>query len=367
MKTKQLIAALLALLLALSLPAASAAESPAPDAGGLINVIVPSTGHMVINPYRLAVRPDGVETTAQLVHAPQALTNLSDFPVTVNVTATASLPRESEAVFVHAPPAPDAKDKEVFLYAEFQERPDWWEGAYRDLPNQLPVSPRGASAGNVLTLDAQGEGWFRLFGALAPSPASAWSDTDTFGAVLTFTFAPLYPDPEPVEEPEAPEEEVPEDPETPDIPEEAPPEDSETPDVPEEVPPEAPLPPDAPEEDPPEEITPPDATEEDPAPPDGAPPEDPGSPDGSEPPAPPPGDPVPPGGEEDDIPGQTMEDQAKAWSSPIFYTPTGSPVKYLRSKSKTWLAAADRTRSRPRPFPQESFWQTVPSAEARAM
>ena len=152
MKTKQLIAALLALLLALSLPAASAAESPAPDAGGLINVIVPSTGHMVINPYRLAVRPDGVETTAQLVHAPQVLTNLSDFPVTVNVTATASLPRESEAVFVHAPPAPDAKAKEVFLYAEFQVRPDWWEGAYLDLPNQLPVSPRGASAGNVLAL-----------------------------------------------------------------------------------------------------------------------------------------------------------------------------------------------------------------------
>ena len=349
MKTKQLLSTVLALLLALSLPAASAAEPHAPDAGGLINVIVPSTGHMVINPYRLAVRPDGVETTAQLVHAPQALTNLSDFPVTVNVTASASLPRESEAVFVHAPPAPDAKAKEVFLYAEFQERPDWWEGAYRDLPNQLPVSSRGASAGNVLTLDAQGEGWFRLFGALAPSPASAWSDTDTFGAVLTFTFAPLYPDPEPAEGPEAPEEEVPEDPETSDIPEEAPPEDSETPDVPEEVPP---------EEEPPEDVTPPDATEEDPAPPDGAPPED---------PAPPPEDPVPPSGEEDHIPEQTTEDQAEAWSSLIFYTPTGSPVKYLRSRSKTWLAAADRTRSRPRPFPQESFWQTVPSAEARAM
>ena len=261
MKTKQLLSTVLALLLALSLPAASASEPPAPDAGGLINVIVPSTGHMVINPYRLAVRPDGVETTAQLVHAPQALTNLSNFPVTVNVTASASLPRESEAVFVHTPPAPDAKAKEVFLYAEFQARPDWWEGAYLDLPNQLPVSPRGASAGNVLTLDAQGEGWFRLFGALASSPASAWSDTDTFGAVLTFTFAPLYPDPEPVEEPEAPEEEVPEDSENPDISEEAPPEDSEPSDVPEEVPPEETLPPDPPEEIPPEEALPPDVPE----------------------------------------------------------------------------------------------------------
>ena len=44
MKTKQLLSTVLALLLALSLPAASASEPPAPDAGGLINVIVPSTG-----------------------------------------------------------------------------------------------------------------------------------------------------------------------------------------------------------------------------------------------------------------------------------------------------------------------------------
>ena len=65
-------------------------------------------------------------------------------------------------------------------------------------------------------------------------------DTDTFGAVLSFTFTPVYPDPEPVEEPEAPEEEIPEEPENPDISEEEPPEDSETPDVSEEVPPEEP-------------------------------------------------------------------------------------------------------------------------------
>ena len=115
----------------------------------------------------------------------------------------------------------------------------------------------------------------------------------------------------------------------------------------------------APEPSPPEPPVHPSSSQpEDPAPPDGAPPED---------PAPPPEDPVPPSGEEDHIPEQTTEDQAEAWSSLIFYTPTGSPVKYLRSRSKTWLAAADRTRSRPRPFPQESFWQTVPSAEARAM
>ena len=342
-------------------------EDPVPDAvppEDLIDVLVPSSGQIVLNPYSLEVDTDEGVTTDQIVHSCQTLMNLSDFPVIVDVSVTGTIPAESGAWFVSAPPAQDAPGKDVFLYAEFQQDPSVWVGEYWGLPYQVLAD---ASGENVLTLDAGGEGYFRMFGAMSVYPEEPWSDTDTFGAVLSFTFTPVYPDPEPVEEPEAPEEEVPEDPETPDTPEEAPPEDSETPDVPEEVPPEAPLPPDAPEEDPPEEVTPPDATEEDPAPPDGAPPEDPGSPDGSEPPAPPPGDPVPPGGEEDDIPEQTTEDQAEAWSSPIFYTPTGSPVKYLRSKSKTWLAAADRTRSRPRPFPQESFWQTVPSAEARAM
>ena len=343
-------------------------EDPEPDPvplEDLINVLVPSSGQIVLNPYGLEVDMDGDVSTDQIVHSCQTLINLSDFPVIVDVSVTGTIPAESGAGFVSAPPAQDAPGKDVFLYAEFQQDPSVWVGEYWDLPYQVLADNEGES---VLTLEAGGEGYFRMFGAMSVYPEEPWSDTDTFGAVLSFTFTPVYPDPEPVEEPEAPEEEIPEEPENPDIPEEAPPEDYETPDVPEEVPPEALLPPDVPEETPPEEITPPDITEEeDPAPPDGAPPEDPVSPDESEPPAPPPEDPVPPSGEEDHIPEQTTEDQAEAWSSLIFYTPTGSPVKYLRSRSKTWLAAADRTRSRPRPFPQESFWQTVPSAEARAM
>ena len=329
----------------------------------VINVLLPGGGRVVANPYGLAVPTEYGVSREPVVHTPQALTNLNDFPVTVNAAAAGTITPGSEAVFVSAPPAPDAPGKDVFLYVEFSSQYDWWTGSYRGLPNQLPVSEWETAGENVLTLDAGGVGYFRLFGEVSEAPETPWSDTDTFDAVLTFTFAPLYPDPEPVEEPEAPEEEIPEDPEAPDISEEEPPEDPEIPDIPEEESPEDSETPDVPEEvppeeSPPEEITPPDATEEAPAPPDGAPPED---------PAPPPGDPVPPDGEEDHIPEQTTEDQAEAWSSPVFYTPTGSPVKYLRSKSKTWLAAADRTRSRPRPFPQESFWQTVPSAEARAM
>ena len=237
-------------------------EDPEPDPvplEDLINVLVPSSGELVINPYGLEVDMDGGVTTDQIVHSCQTLINLSDFPVVVDVSVTGTIPAESGAGFVSAPPAQDAPGKDVFLYAEFQPDPSVWVGEYWGLPYQVLAD---ASSEDVLTLDAGGEGYFRMFGAMSVYPEEPWSDTDTFGAVLSFTFTPVYPDPEPVEEPEAPEEEIPEEPENSEIPEEEPPEDSEIPEVPEEVPPEETLPPDPPEEVPPEETLPPDTPEE---------------------------------------------------------------------------------------------------------
>ncbi len=278
-------------------------EDPVP-LEDLIDVLVPSSGELVINPYGLEVDMDGGVSTDQIVHSCQTLINLSDFPVIVDVSVTGTIPAESGAWFVSAPPAQDAPGKDVFLYAEFQQDPSVWVGEYWGLPYQVLAD---ASGENVLTLEAGGEGYFRMFGAMSVYPEEPWSDTDTFGAVLSFTFTPVYPDPEPVEEPEAPEEEIPEEPENPDISEEEPPEDSA-----DEVPPEDALPPDAPEENPPEEITPPDITEEDPAPPEEEPeapdtpepdtPKEPGpeTPDETEPPAGPPDPSEPPVSSDED-------------------------------------------------------------------
>ena len=282
-------------------------EDPEPDPvplEDLIDVLVPSSGELIINPYGLEVDIDGGVATDQIVHSCQTLINLSDFPVIVDVSVTGTIPAESGAWFVSAPPAQDAPGKDVFLYAEFQPDPSVWVGEYWGLPYQVLAD---ASGENVLTLEAGGEGYFRMFGAMSVYPEEPWSDTDTFGAVLSFTFTPVYPDPEPVEEPEAPEEEIPEEPENPDISEEEPPEDSA-----DEVPPEDALPPDAPEENPPEEITPPDITEEDPAPPEEEPeapdtpepdtPKEPGpeTPDETEPPAGPPDPSEPPVSSDED-------------------------------------------------------------------
>lgn len=270
-----------------------AAEDPVdPDAvplEDLIDVLVPSSGQMILNPYRLPVDLEGGETTDQIVHSCQTLINQSGFPVTVNVSVTGTIPAESEAAFVSEPPSPDAPDKEVFLYAEFQPDPDWWEGSYYDLSNQLLVSEEGTEREDVLTLDAQGEGYFRLFGEMSEAPEEPWSKTDTFGAVLTFTFTPVYAEPAQAGEPEVPEE----------LPEEEPPEESEDPDAPEEVLPEEPVTPEVPEEVPPEES-------EETVPPEEAPPE------GSEDPEAP-EEALPEGSESPDVPA---EPEAPAGSGP---------------------------------------------------
>ncbi len=332
-------------------------EDPEPDPvplEDLIDVLVPSSGELIINPYGLEVDIDGGVATDQIVHSCQTLINLSDFPVMVDVSVTGTIPAESGAGFVSAPPAQDAPGKDVFLYAEFQQDPSAWVGEYWGLPYQVLAD---ASGENVLTLDAGGEGYFRMFGAMSVYPEEPWSDTDTFGAVLSFTFTPVYPDPEPVEEPEAPEEEIPEEPENPDISEEEPPEDSETPDVSEEVPP---------EEDLPEEVTPPDITEEDPAPPEEEPdtPEEPRpetpdeaeSPEGPETPEDPSEPPVSPGEDAVDGTDEKTEDPAEAGPSVFSYSysdPVSSATGEMRTPSPMMGGTTMRMLGFP-PGPQHS-------------
>lgn len=239
----------------------------------VINVLLPGGGRVVANPYGLAVATEYGVSREPVVHTPQALTNLNDFPVTVNAAVAGTIAPGSEAVFVSAPPAPDAPGKDVFLYVEFSGQYDWWTGSYRGLPNQVPVSEWGTAGENVLTLDAGGVGYFRLFGEVSEAPESPWSDTDTFSAVLTFTFTPLYPLPQQAAEPESPEdagtppekevpgesenvpgEEIPAEPEQPNEPEApAEPGNPESPeDPPVENPPEEPEPSNPPEQDVPE-------------------------------------------------------------------------------------------------------------------
>lgn len=153
------------------------------DTDSLIDVVVPSSGEIVINPYHLEVGEEA--DTAQIIHQPQALLNRSPFAVSVNVRAVGTVPEGSGAVLVSEVPAEG--EKEVFLYVEFQNSPEGWEDSYTGASNQIIAAADWNCGENVLTLDAWGEGYFRVSGAM--SEESSWTNDDTFGAVLVFTFS----------------------------------------------------------------------------------------------------------------------------------------------------------------------------------
>jgi hypothetical protein len=162
----------------------------------LIEVSVPATGQIMLDPYGLSKNFDG----SQLSHDPQALVNNSGFPVSVNVQLTGTVPAESEAILVDSYPAADCQEKEVFTYVEFSTALDDWADSYIGAENQMVALADGVYREDVMTLDEGGEGYFRFSGTMAAE--AIWDETDTFGATLIFSFEPVYTDEEPVPEEE---------------------------------------------------------------------------------------------------------------------------------------------------------------------
>ena len=166
----------------------------------VIEVLVPSSGQVIINPYCLPVELDGQTATDQIVSAPLILENRSTIPVSVSASVTGTVPPGSGVFFAAAPPMPDSPVKEIFLYAEFHAVPEpafqpSWSGLYSDSTNQLMVGVQSAAKADVLRLEAGGTacswGVLRLFGSAAVSPMVPWQAGDDIQATFVFSFTPI--------------------------------------------------------------------------------------------------------------------------------------------------------------------------------
>ena len=176
-------------------------ESPiAEEEPSVIEVLVPSAGQVIINPYCLPVELDGQTSTDQIVSAPLILENRSTIPVSVSASVTGTVPPGSGVSFAAAPPMPDSPVKEIFLYAEFHAVPEpafqpSWSGLYSDSTNQLMVGFQSAAKADVLRLEAGGTacswGVLRLFGSAAVSPMVPWQTGDDIQATFVFSFTPI--------------------------------------------------------------------------------------------------------------------------------------------------------------------------------
>ncbi len=180
----------------------SPSESPAPDEEPpVIRVSVPNNGRVIVNPYGMSVNVAGTSSTDQIIHQAQSFTNLGETPVLLTATAFGELPEGSHAVFVTAPPPRQGPQREAFVYVEFQNDPAGWSGSYTGAANQLLVTPEGQWKDQVLRLEPEAQGYFRLFGAASAPSSPMWTASDTIGVRLVFDFTCVEPPPVPDETP----------------------------------------------------------------------------------------------------------------------------------------------------------------------
>ncbi len=156
-----------------------------------INVLVPETGEVVINPYCMEVEVDGELVRDQVSSPVYTIENNSEVPVMVDAAAQASFYKNSGASLVSRVPDKDAAQKELFLYLELQSEYNMWEPSYSDASNQMLIGNGEIRKTGMLAVDAAGQAYLRFSGAASPNPQESWSADDGLNVTLIFTFSSL--------------------------------------------------------------------------------------------------------------------------------------------------------------------------------
>lgn len=142
------------------------------DDAPVIQVTVPRSGRVIINPYSLPVEIGDEVSTDQITSETMMIYNSSDVPVIVSATVVGHISESSNMTFSSVPVEPDSIEKNIFLYAEFQNEDGLWSGGFNSGDNQILIGEGISAAKDVLTLDAgSSESVFRIFGETSVCPA----------------------------------------------------------------------------------------------------------------------------------------------------------------------------------------------------
>lgn len=175
-----------------------------------IKVKVPTSAAIMLNPYRLEVTADGEETNAQIICAPQTITNESEVGVAINlVDLVCEVGRSSDLEIKDTQLDDNDTDKKAFLYFEMISVDDGdFEEEYTGSSDyQLIISETEQSKEEMVILEAaeyngttfvEGtEAQFKIGGQLVAVPVdnygnlTPWVDgTDTITVTMKFTFTP---------------------------------------------------------------------------------------------------------------------------------------------------------------------------------
>ena len=231
---KKITSMFLALVMALSLAVPAFASSGTVKVEGsiqmpTINVVLPTTASMVLNPYSMDVKLNPKDTTTyddQVISPVMEVKNMSNIDMQVGIQI-AGTKGKGDVKFATAAPAANAANKEAFIYAVFQigaagmtitdpgnvtadaanvailDEPASGAAAAtpKDVTNFETVAGAAADDDNTLaatvlntTTNKQeaaptGVLGFRFFGST--SDVTTWTEKDTLGATLTFKFTPV--------------------------------------------------------------------------------------------------------------------------------------------------------------------------------
>lgn len=216
MKRKRLLCVVLALALLLSAQSAAAAAQTgnirsmvitANTRLPTIDVTVPGSAWIFLNPYKVPVLIDEGETNDQIICAPCYIMSQSDVPLDVDVKVTGAVYPDSDMTLAaFSTRGSGSSRKSAFVYFEIQSADLLtggveWDDAF-DANKHIVItdSAAGAAKKNVLTLSATtvyGEltdgcfAAFRLTGDAVAVPSTPWTVEDGLNVEIAFTFTPV--------------------------------------------------------------------------------------------------------------------------------------------------------------------------------
>lgn len=166
----------------------------------VVEVTIPRTGEVFINPYRLPVTIEADETTAQIVSTPSCIENQSEVPISVTVTVTGSVKEGSDMTLTSLATGGEGTRKRAFVYFEIQATDtadppqSVWDDEY-NVERHIIVRTTAKTKKDVVTIGGVGDedcfGVFRLAGDCVSFPKVGWTETDGIDVEIVFTFTPL--------------------------------------------------------------------------------------------------------------------------------------------------------------------------------
>ena len=213
MKRKKLLCAIFALVLLISAqPAAMAAGDvyttiiQATCRLPVVQVTVPASNSVYINPFRFPVTIGDGETSEQIISSPATIANMSEVPVAVNVRIASQVRPGSTMTLVSAPTGGAGTEKSAFVYFVMKQASSaeldtvQWDPSFDAAKHIAVTTGEPVTRQNILTLPARtsdghvaenGYASFRLTGDAVKNPTTKWNSEDGVIVLVAFTFTPL--------------------------------------------------------------------------------------------------------------------------------------------------------------------------------